>query len=144
MLGMLKGLMTTMQSHFRKPVTIQYPDERPDLPPRYAGFPGLIWDANVGEPFCTGCQVCARFCPTQCIYVTMKDNPKVGDGTSKRRKIVDEFELNVSCCTQCAVCVEVCNFDAIEMTHTFEMASYSREQVMNLQDMLSMKEKGGP
>jgi len=138
MLGVLKGLATTWKTHFRRSVTVEYPDERLPLQPRFMGFPGLMWDAAVDEPFCTGCQVCMRYCPTSCMNVTMKDNPKFATGESKRRKIVDDFTINLSRCISCSICVEVCNFEAIEMTHTHERAGYYPDQVADLATLFQM------
>lgn len=138
MIGVLKGLVQTWKTHWRKPVTVEYPAERLPLQPRYMGFPGLMWDAEHDEPFCTGCQVCMRHCPTQCMTVTMMDNPKFADGTSKRRKIIDYFSINQSRCIACSICVEVCNFEAIEMTHIFEKANYYPDVVVELPDLLQM------
>ena len=56
----------------------------------------------------------------------MKDNPLNSEGKSSRRKIVDSFEINLNRCILCGICVEVCNFDAIVMTHEHEMSTFSR------------------
>jgi formate hydrogenlyase subunit 6/NADH:ubiquinone oxidoreductase subunit I len=56
----------------------------------------------------------------------MKDNPKHADGESSRRKIIDYFEINLNRCILCGICVEVCNFDAIVMSHEHEMSTYQR------------------
>jgi NADH-quinone oxidoreductase subunit I len=126
MLGSVKGLMVTLVEFFRKPVTKQYPKEHLPLAPRYMGFPALTWDEEVGEPYCVACMVCVRNCPTQCMKATMKDNPLFKEGKSTRRKIVDTFEINFSRCILCGICVEMCNFDAIVMSHEHELADYSR------------------
>jgi formate hydrogenlyase subunit 6/NADH:ubiquinone oxidoreductase subunit I len=56
----------------------------------------------------------------------MKDNPLHKEGKSKRRKIVDTFEINLNRCILCGICVTVCNFDAIVMSHEHEMSVYER------------------
>ncbi len=129
MIYSLKGLWVTLVSTvkgLRNPVTRQYPEtgtfwKRVDTPTpvqdRFMGFPGLTWDGNLDEPFCTGCMVCIRNCPTQCMSANMKDNPAQQEGRSHRRKIIDSFEINLNRCILCGICVEVCNFDAIAMTH---------------------------
>lgn len=126
MLGSLKGMFLTLTSAFRRPVTDQYPNKPRQLEDRYMGFPALTWDHNVGEPFCTSCMVCIRQCPTQCMSATMIDNPLQKEGKSHRRKIVDTFEINLNRCILCGICVEVCNFDAIVMSHEHEMSVYQR------------------
>ena len=138
MLNSVKGLMLTLASTFtglRKPVTRQYPAtgtfwKRRAAPtpvqPRFMGFPALTWDEQVDEPYCTGCMVCIRQCPTQCMSASMMDNPKHAEGESSRRKIIDYFEINLNRCILCGICVEVCNFDAIVMSHEHEMSTYQR------------------
>ena len=126
MLGNLKGLMTTLAEFFRPVVTAQYPKEHLPVAPRFMGFPVLTWDEKVGEPYCTGCMVCIRYCPTQCMSATMKDNPLFQEGKSKRRKIVEEFEINFGRCIVCGICVDVCNFDAILMSHEHELSVVAR------------------
>ncbi len=126
MLGNLKGLATTFVSFFRPVVTAQYPKEHLPVNPRFMGFPVLTWDAKVVEPYCTGCMVCIRICPTDCMSATMVDNPLHAEGKSTRRKIVGEFEINLGRCILCGICVEVCNFDAIEMSDEHELSVVAR------------------
>jgi formate hydrogenlyase subunit 6/NADH:ubiquinone oxidoreductase subunit I len=57
---------------------------------------------------------------------TMKDNPLQQEGKSTRKKIVDTFEINLNRCILCGICVEVCNFDAIVMSHEHELSVYER------------------
>ena len=63
MLGLFKALSTTLSAVLRKPVTVQYPAVHKELPHRTRGFPVLLWDFEVDEPFCTGCHACERACP---------------------------------------------------------------------------------
>jgi len=142
MLGVLRGMAATFRTMVRKPVTIQYPTVHHPIPVRERGYPLLLWDHEVGEPFCTGCHACERACPTECISVIMKDNPLAAEGKSKRRKIVDKFLLDYGRCIRCRICVEVCNFSAIAMNNTWdgqELSRYDRgELVMDLESLLAM------
>ena len=140
MLGNLKGLMVTLATFFRKPVTYQYHKEHKPIEARFMGFPVLTWDEKVEEPYCTGCMVCVRYCPTDCMTATMKDNPLYAEGKSTRRKIVDSFEINLGRCILCAICVDVCNFDAIEMSHEHELSKYARNG--NRTDLPKLLEMG--
>ena len=129
MLGSLKGMLITLVSTFnglRHPVTAQYPLQPLPVQPRRMGFPALTWDYEVTEPFCTSCMVCIRQCPTLCMSATMIDNPLHQEGKSPRRKIVETFEINLNRCILCGICVEVCNFDAIVMSHDYEMSTFER------------------
>ena len=61
--GFFTGLATTMRTMTRRSVTRQYPEVKPDLPPRSRGVIGLL------EENCTACMLCARECPDWCIYI---------------------------------------------------------------------------
>ena len=142
MIGFLEGLYVTLKTALRKPVTDQYPDpeRRHQIAPRYMGFPALLWDYDVPEPYCTGCMVCIRACPTQCMSAEMMDNLKHAEETSRRRKIVETFEISLGRCILCGICVDVCNFDAIEMSHEHELSKYERNG--NRVDLVELLEMG--
>ena len=55
--GFIGGLLVTIKTTFRKPVTAEYPVQEKRLPlaDKYMGFPALTWDFEVDEPYCTGC-----------------------------------------------------------------------------------------
>ncbi len=154
MLNSVKGLWLTLLSTVKglqQPVTRQYPEtgtlwKRVDAPTpvqdRFMGFPALTWDGVVDEPYCTSCMVCIRNCPTQCMSSTMKDNPAQQEGRSHRRKIVDSFEINLNRCILCGICVDVCNFDAIVMSHEHELSAYQRNGArMDLPALLKLGQK---
>ena len=126
MIAGVRGMLTTLRWLFKRPVTAHYPDQHLPVQERYMGFPALLWDESAEEPFCTGCMVCVRECPTQCMSAEMMDNPKFTDGSSHRRKIIETFEINLNRCILCGICVDVCAFDAIEMSYEHELASYGR------------------
>ena len=128
MIGFVEGLFVTIRTALRRPVTAQYPDpsKRQPIADLFMGFPALTWDNDVQEPYCTGCMVCVRDCPTQCMSAIMSDNPQHAEGRSRRRKIVEAFEINLGRCILCGICVDVCNFDAIEMSHEHELSKYER------------------
>ena len=122
----IKGMLVTLSTFIRPVVTYQYPKEHKPIEPRFMGFPALTWDYSASEPYCTGCMVCIRNCPTQCMSAEMLDNSKAESGESHRRKIVGTFEINLNRCIICGICVEVCNLDAIVMSHEHEISSYQR------------------
>lgn len=146
MIGVLKGMTTVLSAMLRKPVTVQYPTEKRELPERTRGFPVLLWDRNVDEPFCTGCHACELACPTECMTVILKDNPKFQTGESKRRKIVDKFFIDYGRCMRCNICVEVCNFEAIALDNTWQSIEASRydrgDLVKDLNDLLGLDKAG--
>ena len=126
MIAGIKGLLTTLRWLGKRPVTAHYPEQHLPVQERYMGFPALLTDDTADEPFCTGCMVCVRECPTQCMTAVMHDNPNVAEGTSHRRKIIETFEINLNRCILCGICVDVCALDAIEMSYEHELASFGR------------------
>ena len=146
MKGMLKGLAVTLSTFSRKPVTIEYPDEKHLLPVRERSFPILTWDFDHDEPFCTGCMVCVRNCPVDCMTAVMQDNPKYATGEGNRRKIIEKFWIDYGRCMRCNICVEVCNFEAISMDNTWaghEHAAYDRRDLhLDVDALLSASRNG--
>jgi len=130
-LGVARGLLTTL-SHFVffKPVTLQYPEQRAELPPWTRGRPRLIYEADTGDLRCTACGACALACPVDVIKIEQHPSPIKG-------KILDRFDLDMGGCIECALCVEACPFRAIVMAPDFEFGTYDREQslVFNMHEL---------
>jgi formate hydrogenlyase subunit 6/NADH:ubiquinone oxidoreductase subunit I len=149
MLGVVRSLLTTIETGLRQPVTIQYPQVHKKLPHRGRGLPLLLWDYDVEEPFCVGCHQCERACPVECITVTLQPNPKFESGESKRKTIVDEFYIDEARCMRCNICAEVCptNFSAITLRGsgwlTSEMSVFDRQDlVLDVQQLLAASKEG--
>lgn len=105
--------------------TIQYPEEVLAAPEEFRVIPFLVYEAGEnGERNyrCTSCGICAKVCPTQCIYITRKKDPESG----KPIPSPEAFYIDTDKCMNCGFCAEFCPFDAIKMNHDFEMASYER------------------
>jgi NADH-quinone oxidoreductase subunit I len=88
-------------------------------------FPVLIYEAATGEERCTACGICAKVCPTQCIWIVRAKGP---DGRPSPHP--EEFVIDESICMSCGSCAEFCPFDAIKMDHRFEMATYERMETL--------------
>ena len=101
--------------------TIQYPDEKRELPERFRYIPMLIYDTPKQEDRCTACGICAKVCPPQCIWIVRDKDP---NGKPVPRPA--EFFLDASICMSCGFCAEYCPFDAIKMNHDYELAVYER------------------
>jgi NADH-quinone oxidoreductase subunit I len=146
MKGILTGLGVTFSTFLRKPVTVEYPDQKHALPVRARSFPVLTWDFDHDEPFCTGCNICVRNCPVDCMTAVMHDNPKYAEGTSNRRKIIEKFWIDYARCMRCNICVEVCPFEAIVMDNNWtghEHATYDRRDLhMDIEDLLAPSKSG--
>ncbi len=115
------GHQTSIKHLFRKPVTLEYPKERYETPPRFRGILELIKDEN-GEEICNGCSLCQRVCPVDCIYIE-----KEGKGKTQKAKV---FDLDLSRCMFCNLCVEACPSDCLKMEKFYEESCSSREDLM--------------
>ena len=100
--------------------TIEYPEERRQLPEAYRNMPILLYDEQSGHEFCTSCFQCERICPPQVIHMTQAKDPATG----KPVPAVESFEIEYDACMSCGLCAEVCPFEAIKMDHTFELSTH--------------------
>ncbi|MGB0421191.1 MAG: 4Fe-4S dicluster domain-containing protein, partial [Limisphaerales bacterium] len=64
-------------------------------------------------------------CPPQCIYIE-KDTQKKADFLGKLQFQPKVFDIDVSVCMGCQICVEVCPFESIRMDRDFEYAKSDR------------------
>jgi Pyruvate/2-oxoacid:ferredoxin oxidoreductase delta subunit len=71
------------------------------------------------------CQICEKECPPQCIYIE-KSKDKKPDHLGKPQFYPATFDIDLSVCMSCQICVEVCPFDAIKMDQEFELATADR------------------
>lgn len=114
--GFFKGMAVTMRNMLRGPITLQYPDERAELPERARWALRHKHDEE-GKPKCTACMICEGACPDGIITI---DWHKTDDGG----KHIDEYHYEVGACMFCGLCVEACPFDAIEMGDEYELATW--------------------
>ena len=125
----LKTMWFVFLHMFRRRVTIQYPEQKPDIPPRWRGRIVLSRDPDGGER-CVACYLCAVACPVDCISLQATE-----DETGRRYP--DFFRINFSRCIFCGYCEEACPTYAIQLTPDFEMSEYKRQNlVYEKQDLL--------
>ncbi|MBU6392242.1 MAG: NADH-quinone oxidoreductase subunit I [Planctomycetota bacterium] len=135
-LPLIKGLALTLK-RFLNPntcVTMQYPDERPKLSSRFRGLPELQIGKD-GRERCIACGLCAKVCPSQCIYVEGASDEET------QRRYPKIYELNASRCIFCGFCEEACPARAVMLRDTFELSSYASEDVFNKEKLLDLTRK---
>ena len=141
--GLVDGLAVTARnfvgSYFYKDrlTTVQYPEERVQTPENSRTFPFLVFDESPDKPRCTACKICEVECPPKCIYIVMDRDEK-----GKPRQQPKIFDIDISVCMQCQICVEVCPFESIKMDNDYEKSKYDRfnELVLRLPDLLKSNE----
>jgi NADH-quinone oxidoreductase subunit I len=118
--GLIKGLGVTLKHMLQRSITQEYPDEKPNLPPRSRGVIALK------QENCTVCWKCSRECPDWCIYIEShkETHPPASGGRARSVKVLDRFAIDYALCMYCGICVEVCPFDALFWAPDFEYAEY--------------------
>jgi NADH-quinone oxidoreductase subunit I len=124
------GLMITLKHLLGfKPVTVQYPEEIKQLPPRYRGLHILPAD-DEGEIRCVACKLCEVACPTQAISIVAE--PADDYGIERRPKV---YNIDFMRCVFCGFCVDACPCDALRMGMKYELASYNRAGLIHTKEV---------
>lgn len=114
--------------------TVQYPEEKLPVPEEFRFKPFLVYEeGSAGEKNirCTSCGICAKACPTQCIWIVRGTDPATGRPVPQP----SGFWIDADICMSCGFCAEFCPFDAIKMDHDYEAASYTRN-LMDLEELM--------
>lgn len=107
------GMRVTWRNLFRRPVTLMYPEVRPDVAIGHRGIHGF------DEDLCISCDMCATACPVDCIYIK-----SVGRG---KDALMTQFDIDYTKCLFCDLCTIPCPTECIWMTQEFDLASYTKE-----------------
>ncbi len=115
----------------KKTVTINYPEEKREIAPRWRGRHRLTRHEN-GFIKCVACYMCETVCPANCIHI---ESAEIFDkSVEKYPKVFNIDELR---CIFCGLCVEACPKDAIRMdTGVISMTHNHRSQFDFVRDLL--------
>jgi NADH-quinone oxidoreductase subunit I len=130
-----RGLKTTMGRLFEPAVTVQYPEEKVPVYPRFRGRHKLHRFEDTGLEKCVGCSLCAAACPADCIRVVAAENTPE-NRVSPGERYAAVYEINLSRCIFCGYCEVACPFDAITMGHDYELSDYDRSDLIFTKEML--------
>jgi len=130
---LIAGFGVTFRHMFRKPVTVNYPDEKVPVFPKYRGKQVLMRD-EAGLEKCVACGLCAVACPADAIYLEAAEN----DGSiAAGPRFAKVYQINKMRCIYCGYCEEACPVSAIFMGKDYELAVYSKDQfVWDKEDLL--------
>ena len=131
---LLRGLWTTLRMMFEKPVTVQYPEQKKPVMPRFRGRHILHRYEN-GLEKCNGCSLCAAACPADAIFVESSEN------TDEKRfspgeRYASTYEINMLRCIYCGFCEDACPTEAITLGDQYELSFTERRQAIYPKEML--------
>ncbi|NOR51530.1 MAG: NADH-quinone oxidoreductase subunit NuoI [Gammaproteobacteria bacterium] len=128
LLELLKGMSLTGRYFFRKKFTVQYPEERAPMSPRFRGQHAQRRYSN-GEERCIACKLCEVVCPAQAITIEAEERD---DGSRRTTR----YDIDLSKCIFCGFCEEACPVDAIVETRVYEYIAETRDELMMTKDRL--------
>ena len=131
---LLKGMNVTGRYLFKRKVTVQYPEEKTPMSPRFRGLHALRRYEN-GEERCIACKLCEAVCPALAITI---DSEEREDGTRRTTR----YDIDLFKCIFCGFCEEACPVDSIVETHIFEYHFENRgDQIMTKEMLLEIGDK---
>ena len=118
----LIGMRITWRHLFTGSVTLQYPEQRWQLPPKSRMRLFMKYED------CIGCGQCVRACPVACIHIKAEKRPTTAPAifaaNGQPIKLdVSVFDIDMSLCCYCNLCTYPCPTDCIYMTPEYEFAT---------------------
>ncbi|MCW3480537.1 NADH-quinone oxidoreductase subunit NuoI [Neisseriaceae bacterium JH1-16] len=125
---LVKGLVLTGKHMFARKITIQFPEEKTPISPRFRGLHAQRRYAN-GEERCIACKLCEAVCPALAITIESEQRE---DNTRRTTR----YDIDLTKCIFCGFCEEACPVDAIVETHIFEYHGEKRGDLYYTKPML--------
>lgn len=131
---LLLGLKLTGRYFFARKITVQYPEEKTPMSPRFRGIHAQRRYPN-GEERCIACKLCEAVCPA--LAITIEAEPRE-DGS--RRTTV--YDIDLFKCIYCGFCEEACPVDAIVLTRNHDYHIENRgENILTKEKLLAIGAK---
>lgn len=131
---LLLGMKLTGRYLFARKFTVQYPEEKTPMSPRFRGLHAQRRYAS-GEERCIACKLCEAVCPALAITIESEQRE---DGTRRTTR----YDIDLFKCIYCGFCEEACPVDAIVETRVFEYHFETRgEHIMTKDKLLAMGDK---
>ena len=125
---LLKGMAVTGKYFFARSITVQFPEEKTPMSPRFRGLHALRRYEN-GEERCIACKLCEAVCPAMAISI---ESEVRADGTRRTTR----YDNDLAKCIFCGFCEESCPVDSIVETHILEYHGEKRGDLYYTKQML--------
>jgi NADH-quinone oxidoreductase subunit I len=125
---LVQGLKLTGRHLFARKITVQYPEEKTPMSPRFRGLHALRRYPN-GEERCIACKLCEAVCPALAITI---ESEQRDDGTRRTTR----YDIDLTKCIFCGFCEESCPVDSIVETHLHEYHGEARGDLYYTKPML--------
>jgi len=119
---MARGMQLTMSFFWKSKLTLNYPQEKGALSPRFRGE-HVLRRYPTGEERCIACKLCEAICPAQAITIEAEVRE---DGSRKTTR----YDIDMTKCIFCGFCQEACPVDAIVEGPNFEYATETHEELL--------------
>jgi NADH-quinone oxidoreductase subunit I len=133
--AIVQGLSITMKHFFRKPVTVQYPEQKREYSENFRGLHSLKRDEE-GRERCTACGLCALSCPAEAITMIAAERQKGEENLYREEKYAAVYEINMLRCIFCGLCEEACPKEAIYLDGPHVTSEYLRKDFIYGKDKL--------
>ena len=117
-----------MRQFFAPKATLNYPNEKGPVSPRFRGEHALRRYPN-GEERCIACKLCEAICPAMAITI---ESDQRDDGSRRTTR----YEIDLTKCIFCGFCEEACPVDAIVETRVLEYHGEQRGDLYYTKQML--------
>jgi NADH-quinone oxidoreductase subunit I len=128
LIELLQGMAVTGRYLFARKITVQFPEERTPMSPRFRGLHALRRYPN-GEERCIACKLCEAVCPAMAIKIDMEER---ADGTRRTTR----YDIDLTKCIFCGYCEESCPVDSIVETRVFDYHGEKRGDLYYTKQML--------
>ena len=118
---LLSGMGVTLKNLFRKPVTEQYPHEKPELPATFRSAITLIRFDETNTHDCIACMQCVKICPSYCIDI---EGIRYEGVKGKR---ATGFDVDYALCSVCGLCLDVCPTDTLGYSRVYDVTGYKKD-----------------
>jgi len=125
---LFKGMALTGRYALRRKFTLQYPEEKTPLSPRFRGLHAQRRYEN-GEERCIACKLCEAVCPAMAITIEAGVR---ADGSRRTTR----YDIDLTKCIFCGFCEESCPVDSIVETDIFEYHGEKRGDLYFTKEML--------